>query len=283
MRLFTLAALAVVLAACAEEGELVPVVGPAPAALNQPPRDAQRGCFPQTLALLQEADGALVRGVAADAKRSLRAANATFVSEDRARTCPVDAYERVQARRLLLHGLAARAGHESDVDVLLALGDASFEAGDCKDELALRCEEHAAWLAERFPNFVQGGAIRVGPLLRLPYTPQPNGRFTVEYLDVMQRRIDALPGDVFALSLEPSGTTTVDAEPLGSLVDLHVDGADVVEERKAGAHLTARVPSDDLLRVHDKKSIVVVLNRKTLSHSGASWRTIDARVAFGED
>jgi hypothetical protein len=283
VRPFTLAALAVLLAACAEEGELVPVVGPAPAALTQPPRDAQRGCFPQTLGLLQQADAELVRGAAADAKRSLRASDTTFVSEDHARTCPVDAYERVQARRLLLHGLAARAGHETDVDVLLALGDAAFDPDDCKDELTARCAEHATWLAERFPNFVQGDAIRVGPLFRLPYTPQPNGRFTVEYLEVMQRRIDALPGDAFALSLEPSGTTTVDAEPLGSLLDLHVDGADVVEEHKAGAHLTARVPSDDLLRVHGSKSFVVVLNRKTLARSGSGWRATDARVAFGED
>jgi len=304
--------MALLLAACAEEGELVRVDTPAPTRLTPPPRDAQGGCFPQTLALLRQADAELARGVAGDAKRSLRGADAAFVAEDHARTCPVDAYERVRAQRLLLYGLAERAGHATDVDVLLALGDESFDAGDCKDELAARCEEHAAWLGARFPNFVQGDVIHVGPLFRLPYTPQPNGRFTVEYMDVLQRRIDTLPGDVFALSLEPSGTAAVDAEPLGSLLDLHVDGADVVEtsedclsahlgdmhvgnvdvsaqgslcakERKAGAHLTVRVSSDDMLRAHDRRSVVVVLSRKALARAGSSWRATNARVAYGED
>ena len=310
MRSITLVVLAALLGACAEEGELVPVQAPnAPTAAVT--RDAQDGCFPRTLALLEQADVDLARGATADAKNNVRVADAAFATEDRIRSCPVDAHERVNARKLVVRGLVARETRASDLDVLLSLGDEAFDASDCKDELALRCTEHLSWLRARFPNFVTADEVRVVPLFRLPYTPQPDGRFTVEYMTYVQRRIDALPGDVFALSLEPSGTAAVDAEPLGSLFDLRVDGADVVEtsedcasasgvahvgsldvaaqgslcpkERKAGAHLTTRVPSDDMLRAKGTKALVVLVNRQTFARSGSSWRATGARVAYGED
>lgn len=313
MRSLTLAALVVLLAGCAEEGDLVLVQGPpaaeAPAA--PPMRDAHAGCFPRTLALLAQADGQVARGAALDAESSLRDASRVFVTEDRVRTCPVDAHERVRARKLVLRGLAGRAAQADDLDVLLSLGDESLDAARCEPDLAPRCAEHVAWLRARFPNFVSGDEVRVTPLFRLPYTPQPGGRFTVEYMDLVQRRVDGLDGDVFALSLEPSGTAAVDAEPLGSLFELRVDGADVVEtgadcaaaaatvragsvdvaaqgsacpkERKLGAHLTVRAPAADMLRAQGAKAVVVVISRKTLTHAGATWRASEARVAYGED
>lgn len=279
MRIVLLGAFVVAAIGCVDDDAALVAVRAPPAAPSSSARDAYGGCFARTSVLLDRADEELGRGATAASKASVTSAEATFAEEDRERACPTDAHERVRARRILLRGLVERAARSDDLDVLASLGDESFQSSQCEPALTARCAEHAAWLRARFPSFADGFEVRIKPLFRLPITPQPDGRLTVEYMDYVQQRIETLDSDVFALEIEPST-----ALPVDSSVELRVDGSDVIEspvERKTGAHLAIRVPATDLARARGSKSLVVIVNRRAFVHAGATWRAT-ARFAYGE-
>jgi len=55
-------------------------------------------------------------------------------------------------------------------------------------------------LRRAFPEFRARDQIAVRPMDRLPITPQPGGRLTVEYMQTVENRLALLDGDLFAMA-----------------------------------------------------------------------------------
>lgn len=268
-----------------------------------PLHTSEAGCLPKTTAVLDDATRALAAHDGLKGEAMVRDAEGTYQGESRSSSCATDIGERVRVRRLALRHAAMRMGHADDLDVLLDLGNESFDTSLCKEALVATCEDARAWFAERFPAFVEGPTIAIRPMDRLPITPQPGGRLTVEYMQTLDNRLALVPGDYFAMTVAP--TVRIDATASS---EIRVDGADVLEEgddclrvaasaksapvsgdaqgaacpkeRKTGAHVSLRVPTVDLTRTNASDGAVVVVVRKSdFHHGGATWRG-NARVAF---
>lgn len=230
------------------------------------PEPTHVACFPTTNAVLDQAEHALASGDAARASVVAHAADGPFRVEQV--QCGNDEYERVRARRLALRHRALRLSNASDIDVLRDLGDETFETKSCA------CGPELAWFSNAFPNFVDvTGRVAIRPMDRLPITPQPDGRLTVEYMETVENRLALLGGDVFAMEIDPSARRDARAD-----VELRVDGSDVIEgpERKHGAHVALVVPLTD---APASGPLVVLVRRSDFRRQGTTWRA-SARLAF---
>ncbi len=233
-------------------------------------------CFPATTAALDGATKALAAKEGLKGEAIVRDAEAPWRAELAKTTCPGEVSERVRVRRLALRHAALRMQGTDDAEILLDLGSESFATTSCKEALAATCTDALAWFEGHFPDFVDGTTIAIRPMDRLPITPQPGGRLTVEYMETLENRLAMLRGEAFALVLSP--TVRIDAP---SAVELRVDGADVNDERehKAGAHVVVALPPSDLVRAQPGAPVVVVVLKKELHRAGSTWRA-NARVAY---
>jgi hypothetical protein len=238
----------------------------APEAAVTKPEPVQAACFAVTNGVLDQAERALASGDASRASVIAHAADGPF--RDEQRQCGNDEYERVRARRLALRHRALRMSNASDMDVLRDLGNESFETNNCT------CGPEFAWFSNAFPNFVDvSGRIAIRAMDRLPITPQPDGRLTVEYMETVENRLALLEGDVFAMEIDPSTRRDARAD-----VELRVDGADVIEgpERKHGAHVALLVPMSD---APSSGPVVLLVRRSDFRRQGSTWRA-PGRLAF---
>ncbi len=244
--------------------DLEPPRAPEEATLAEP-QPVHAVCFAVTNGVLDQAERALESGDAARASVVAHAADRPF--RDEQRKCGNDEYERVRARRLDLRHRALRLSNASDIDVLRDVGAETFETQNCT------CGTALAWFTNTFPNFVHGGQIAIRPMDRLPITPQPNGRLTVEYVETVENRLALLDGDVFAMTIDPSARRDARND-----VELRVDGADVIEgpERKRGAHLALLVPMTD---APASGPVVLLVRRSDFRRQGTTWQA-PARLAF---
>lgn len=241
-----------------------------------PLHEAELRCFPQTTTLLDEATKALALGQGLKGEALVRDAESPWRSEPRRTSCPNEVGERVRVRRLALRHAALREEHADDLEILLDLGSESFETSACNEALMATCEDALGWFSARFPAFTDGSTIRIRPFARLPITPQPGGRLTVEAMETLESRLAASWGEYFALGVAP--TVRIDGP---GVVELRVDGADVLDEGqpKLGAHFVVALPSGDMVRATSQGPLVVVLKKNELRRTGTTWRS-SGRLAY---